>query len=970
MKLVEKFLSLILISFLPTAYGQEPECPVNVPVVINGFAGDAKLFDIVGSACLPGALGASGSFNMTGQADTVLHTVMCTSGGNDCIEFECPEGRPTCVAVKGVPQTGETATQVQSSLRDLAAAVWGANHKEPREAAARVSLRGSVKNIFGYAMVRSAAPLEYQLAFSISDEPPQLSDESGLEKSGSATGFPPFSSITVTDAAIEDEPESIGGIKVVLKCVNGATTCVSFVGEQPSDFSGTTLQEAEDFLRGLQVRSRFASYPAELTVSVVTLPRGLERQTNELDYTLTFLTPGSTTRDRIIAPAFAEDLRIDNPYLHSMTPENLAALKEKVAEHCGSDYFADFDGDGVPNNVEAQLGTDCRSSDTENVAGNQGRPVVTVELGGEWVLEQLPFTGSLEGLGIQCETCVEVLLLEKQSECTSAASDSVAGNGNVSFPGVNVSSCYLAGRFSSSPTGGEGSPLYGTLFPIPSGSELYVLGIDEYGNWSVGETVSGTGGLSTLVVYTPPVLSLGSDVYSGTNEANIVVELRGRRTLPPPFMQVVLDFTLDVGGNVTTGFFNNYWERAAVTVPVDVTNVRRVTLVETEVFDRSPPDFVMGRDTLTVKEGSPPPFISIGLKKGESLASVISLEGDVGYSLDVLPEGAQSTVTVVAGEGMVLVDDDLGVLLARVRKNGLPDGFATLKVRVSNSDNTREAEFPVFSSAKTAASAAAWTEAVVAQDIVVAGCLPALCTPGQLFASVNLGSGSYLSRVVASSLTDFAVSFDKVRETLNEYVARELNSDPVLSGTELLTDVISYSGAVSNVSGDEASFVFDLRHKPFTKDGRLVKRILVDGEYKWRGVDNSDEDGSVLYTVRRDSTCPSPDDDAAWSDTENGLIPASENTPIRCVRLDIVDGGLYANGGDGYYSGSVFGVSDENFDPSLLAHAVSGGSSNSTWLGGPLYTVSAEVWMLLALALLLVFAVLLRRHRKRVPGEV
>ncbi len=950
MKLVEKFLSLILISFLPTAYGHEPECPANVPVVINGFAGGVKLFDIVDSACLPGV---SGSFNTMGQADMVLHTVMCPGGENGCIELECSEGRTTCVDFKGVLQTGGAATQLQSSLRDLVV-VWGADYKEPREATAKGFLKTSVKNIFGDDSGRSATPSENRLPLSISGEPLQLSDGSGLEKSGSATGFSPFSSITFTGAAIEGEPETIRGIKVTWKCVNGATTCVSFVGEQPRDFSGATLDEAEDFLRGLQIRSRFASYSAELAVSVVTSLHELERQSNELNYTLVFPTPGSTVRDRLIAPAFADDLGVDNPYLHSVTPENLAALKEKVAEHCGSGYFADFDGDGVPNNIEAQLGTDCRNSNTENVAGNRGRPVVAVELNIDLALNQLPFTGNLEDLGIRCETCVDVLLLEKQSECTSASSDSVVGNGNVLFPGVNVSSCYLAGRFSSSPTGSEGSALYGTLFPRPSGSELYVLGIDKYGNWSVGETASwldfhvpgigkygdwpvdeafgeafsGTGGLDTLIIYTPPVLSLGADAYSGTNEANIEVELRGRRTQSSLLtMALALDFTLDVGGNVATGRFGNYWKRAAVSVPVDVTHARLVTLVG------APQGLVMGRSALTVKEGVSPPFISIGLKKGESPASVISLEGDVSYSLDVLPEGAQSTMTIVTGEGMVLLDDDLGDLLARVKKNGLSDGVATLKVRVSSADNTVEAQFPVFGSAKTAASAAAWTKAVVDQDIVVAGCLPVLCTHGQLFASVNLGAGSYLSRVVASSIRDFAVSFDKVRETLNEFVSGELSSDPDLNGTELLTDVISYSGIVSNVSENKASFVFDLRHRPFTKDGRLVKRVpVINGEYKWRGVDNDDLDGSVLYTARRDSTCPSPDDNSAWSDTDNGLIPASESTPVRCVRLDIVDGGLYANGGDGYYSGSIFGVSGKDFDPRLLAHPDNGGSSNSTWL--------------------------------------
>ena len=928
-----------------------------------------------------------------GEVDTIRSVV---------IEFECSRGRAACVDVKGVSRTGgatvqvqstalkvvwdagETAKQVQSSLRGFVT-VWGADYKEQRKATARVVLGTSVRNILGDDVRHSTEPLEYSLSFNLSSDLPRL-DDPNTEKTGPAVGFLPLSAITIIGEAIEGVPETISDINGTLKCVNRATTCASFVGVEPGDFSGTTLGDAEMFLRGLQVRSRFASYEAKLTVSVVTSLNGLERPSNELTYTLTFPTPGST-RDRLIAPAFAVDLKVVNPYLDMINPENLAAVKEAVVGHCIGDYFEDSDDDGVPNNVEAQLGTDClnrdRNSGFNNVAGDKGRPYVRVV--GELVLDQLPFIGNLDKLpltdssgdpGIECQTCVEVLFLEIQPECTSASSDSVVGNGNISFPGVNVSSCYLVGRFSSSPTGSENSTLYGTLFPRPGWSGLYVLGIDKYGNWSV----DGDGVLETLMVYTPPVLSLGPDVYSITDKANIGVELRGRRTPPSVvYTPTAPGFTL-FGDTRESGSFGTYWERDHRTVLVDVSSPRLVTLVATDIFDRSPPYFVMGRSTLTVIQDSPPSFISIGLQKDGRSAAVISLEDDANsYSLNV-SGGAQSTVTIVDGEVMVMegeevmVLEDVGDLLDRVR--GMFDGVATLKVRVSSTDNTVEAQFPVFSSTKTAASAAAWTRAVVNRDIVVTSCLTDLCAPDNPFAyaSVNLGPGAYLSHVIASSLRDFPVSFDKVRETLNEFVSGELSLDPDLNGTELLTDVISYSGAASNVSETTASFVFDLRHKPFTKDGRLVKRILVDGEYKWRGVANLDEDGSVWYTTKRDSTCPSSDDDSAWSDTDNGFIPASASTPVRCVRLDIVDGGLYANGSNGYYSGSIFGAGADAFP---LAHVGGGRAYDSydTWLivfvvlAALLYSGSAGVWTILTLLMVIALSVW-RRRRVAVHSEL
>ena len=876
------------------------------------------------------------------------------------IEFECSGSRTDCVSTDDVSQIRGTAGQVQNSLRALEV-VWKLDNTRPLVATATITLMTSLNNIFGDIVTHivSGAP---RLSF---DEPElsplELSDmgvvgdDGSFKRIKSTDMFNPLASITISGVG---GMETISGIMAKLECVNGATTaCASFVGTQPSEFpsefpSGASLEDAAGFLKMLQVGSHFASYQAKLTVSVMASLRGLERPSNELTYTLTFPTPGSTDRGRLIDPGFAQDLGV-------VDPGNLAEVKEAVADHCGSDYFKDFDDDGVPNNVEAQLGTDCRNDATENVAGeNEGQERPAVTFVGDLGLDKLPFIGNLIDLEIECKTCVEVLFLERQSECTS--SDSVAGNGSRFFPGVNMSKCYLAGRF-------LGSTLSGTLFPRPSGSELYVLGIDKYGNWSVSDR----GELKTQIVYTPPVLSLGPDVYSDTNV--IGVELRSRRMQSGPRLPEGPSFTLQVVDDSVMGSFASHLS-SSVPVPFDVSNAQLVTLVKTDIFDRTPPYLVMGRSTLTVIQGSPPPFISIGLQKRNDPASVISLEDDANsYSLNVLPEGAQSSVTIMTGDGMVLMDNDLAKLLIQVNGSALTDGVATLNVRVSDSGYTREAKFPVFSSAETAASAAAWTEAVVDRDIVVTSCLTDLCDPDPdnpnpfAYASVNLGSGPYLASVVASSITD-EVSFDKVRETLNGYVSKELDLDR----DQLFTDVISYSGAVSNVSGEPASFVFDFRHKPFTEDGRLVKRILVDGEYNWLGVDNDDIDGSVWYTAKRDSTCPSPDDDAAWTGTDNGLIPG-DKTPIRCVRLDIVDGGLYANGSNGYYSGLIFGTDPDAFP---LAHAGGGdGHSEFPWwivistILAFIYAGSAGVWTLFALASLLVLDVLLRRRRKRALSE-
>ncbi len=890
------------------------------------------------------------------EADTITSVVVGASG--------CSRDRSTCLDIIGVDPIAGTAMQVQSSLRDLVVK-WSANYRNPREATVTVSLESSVRTAFGELVSRKSTPLTYRLTFTVSDLPPMLDDASGLDKTGFVGGFEPFAEITLSDDDSRGGTESITGIRIAVDCVGGATTCTAYVGDGPGDFAGGTLSEAQNFLRKLQVRSRFASYSARLSVTVRTVLRELPRQSNTLVYTLTFPTLGRLRDDRpksrFVVPEFAVDLGV-NPY-------DLDEVRNAVKEHCGGDYFEDSDGDGVPNNVEAQLGTDCRNDDPDNVAGGEERPLVTVDTSEAQMLDKLPFTGSLSELEIQCRGCVEIFFLEKQAVCTSASADSVLGNGSIAFPGVNQSSCYQAGYYSSSATAAP-SPLTGTIFPVPTWSELYVLGIDKYGNWSV----SNSGALDTKVVYTLAVLSLGPDLYALGDMANVTVEFRGRWTQASPDLSlpaVALAFTLDVNGTKFPGSFPNPVHRGTMTIPVDVSDIDAGSMLIVSLDDSN--FFAVGRSVLTILKGEAPPFITIGLMEegNPDPVSVVSLDdGGAGYSLNVGPAGTASTLAITTGEGMVLVSgqtDNLSDLLARL--SDLPDGYAILKVRASLADNTREAEFPVFWSLKNAESGAEWTRGVVDRGIVIAGCSPFPCDDGNLAASVNLGQESYLSQVVvASSIRDFAASFDKVREILNAYVSGQL-LDSDLSSTRLLTDVISYSGFASNVTQDRASFVLDLRHKPFWVPGRLVKRILVDNDYKWRGVDNFAADGSVSYTTRRDSTCPDPDAEAAWSDTDNGLIPASESTPIRCVRLTIVDGGLYDVDGDvdGYYTDPTFGVSDADFDPSQLAHAgVGGGGDDITWvivlaaLSGFLYGGSSGVWMLLALVLVL--ALSLRRR--------
>ena len=99
MKLVEKFLLLVLISFVPTAYGQQQEsCELNAQneIDVTGFASGMKLFALeahpgitdVNPRCYPGNVGIPGVQSFIDDITTiqsVVQEITCQGGGNDCL---------------------------------------------------------------------------------------------------------------------------------------------------------------------------------------------------------------------------------------------------------------------------------------------------------------------------------------------------------------------------------------------------------------------------------------------------------------------------------------------------------------------------------------------------------------------------------------------------------------------------------------------------------------------------------------------------------------------------------------------------------------------------------------------------------------------------------------------------------------------------------------------------------------------
>ena len=263
------------------------------------------------------------------------------------------------------------------------------------------------------------------------------------------------------------------------------------------------------------------------------------------------------------------------------------------------------------------------------------------------------------------------------------------------------------------------------------------------------------------------------------------------------------------------------------------------------------------------------------------------------------------------------------------------------------------------------------------------------------FAALPLGSVPFIAAPPGVKISPGHLVREVVSDAVDARLAR--NGYPVLSGheiQELLNDrayaeaqattpvmnAYSFTGTFEDGS-TKVSFVIDIRHdrvagalydrgKPTAVTGRFITptrlvKQLNSGD--WRGVDHGagSPDGTVSYSTMSDTEMCSDADDSAWILTDDGLIPASPTAPVNCIKITIVDGGIYDVDGsinrelNGLISDPVVGVMD---DPGIqLAHAssVDGGG------GG-----SAGTWTILALLSLLALSTRRRRSRIAVRDEL
>ncbi len=257
--------------------------------------------------------------------------------------------------------------------------------------------------------------------------------------------------------------------------------------------------EATVFLRGLRIATGDSFSPAQATISLELESTLGSQDDSSLSYEV-FVTRDRPVRlstpSKLLTAAMFQFFR--NKRLLKSTPSENEVI-EAVARFCSRDvltgaegFYADSDGDAVPNNIEVRSGTDCRDSGSNDLVGGISvRP--TIELGAEEKIMTSAFASQPSGseqLGVSCTDCVQLTAYVKETDGPC--------NG-VTLPGNFEQVCQ--------PVFEENKSSF-----QPGLSTIFWLGVDQYGNWA-----SSGPSLPEQSVYLAPQINFGEDIVLSSN---------------------------------------------------------------------------------------------------------------------------------------------------------------------------------------------------------------------------------------------------------------------------------------------------------------------------------------------------------------------------------------------------------------------------------------------------------------------
>ncbi len=263
------------------------------------------------------------------------------------------------------------------------------------------------------------------------------------------------------------------------------------------------INEATVFLRGLRVATGDSFPPSQASISLeLESTLGGQAPASLMPYQVSVVHDGSVTPSTptgLLTAKFFQLLK--NLGLIAAAPSEDEVI-DAVASFCSlgvqtgvAGFYADSDGDAVPNNVEARIGTNCRDSGSNDLVGGISvRPTIALAADAESRISAFASQpGNIEQLGVSCPACVELTAYVKESSGPCSG---------VTLPGNYESVCELAFK---TPSRASFQPGLSTLF---------WLGVDQYGNW-----ISSGSSLAEQSVYLAPQINFGDDITLSLNAA-------------------------------------------------------------------------------------------------------------------------------------------------------------------------------------------------------------------------------------------------------------------------------------------------------------------------------------------------------------------------------------------------------------------------------------------------------------------
>ena len=296
-----------------------------------------------------------------------------------------------------------------------------------------------------------------------------------------------------------NNPDNIRSLEVAISIQgkdNGNLVLRSGRGDGPAaklSYSGTK-PDGQSWLRSIEVATVDGRVPpasAEVTVTVVSEAEGNQFGNAMVSYTIS-VRKESRYGQGMIADDFESLLGVSDS-----SPRGV--IESAVATYCGSGYYDDFDVDGVPNNVEMAIGTDCTLAHEADFVG-MGRPVFTVQSTGQTIAYSI----APSGLGPDDLSMLEVTCWDPDGEenVCRAVKAYVTESGGV------CTDAQIGGAFESA-CDTAFSTEYGSYTAPPGLVNVVWLGIGSDGDWAhVSMDETSMIDLSNQDFYLAPILSV------------------------------------------------------------------------------------------------------------------------------------------------------------------------------------------------------------------------------------------------------------------------------------------------------------------------------------------------------------------------------------------------------------------------------------------------------------------------------